>query len=96
VREVSIEIVLDGVSDYIDDVGSNYYDASALQAAYGDQSAQMADPSKGDIYGASLPSADGTPAVRGDKQKDSYMSLEVTCGYIFKQKRKSARLRSKF
>lgn len=83
-------------TDYIDDVGSNYYDRDALVAAYGVQSAQMADPAKGDIYGASLPAADGTPAVRGNKQKDSYMSLEITVGYIFKQKRKSARLRSKF
>lgn len=83
-------------TDYIDDVGSSYYDKAALAAAYGDQSAQMADPSKGDIPGASLPAADGTPAVRGDKQKDSYMSVEITAGYIFKQKRKSARLRSKF
>jgi hypothetical protein len=83
-------------TDYIDDVGSNYYDKQALLDAYGIQTVQMADPSKGDIYGASLPSADGTPAVRGDKQKDSYMSLEITVGYIFKQKRKSARLRSKF
>lgn len=83
-------------TDYIDDVGSNYYDAAALRAAYGDQSAQMADPSKGDIYGASLPAADGTAAKRGDNRKDFYMSFEVTAGYIFKQKRKAARLRSKF
>lgn len=83
-------------TDYIDDVGSQYYDAKALEAAYGPASAAMADPSKGDIYGASLPAADGTPAIRGDKQKDSYMTFEITAGYIFKQKRKSARLRSKF
>lgn len=83
-------------TDYIDDVGSSYYDNNALEAAYGVQSAQMADPSKGDIYGASLPAADGTPAIRGDKQKDFYMTFEITAGYIFKQKRKSARLRSKF
>ncbi|MES2678323.1 MAG: hypothetical protein V4635_00495 [Bacteroidota bacterium] len=83
-------------TDYIDDVGSSYYDASALAAAYGPESAQMADPSRGDIYGASLPAADGTAAQRGDKQRDFYMTFEVTAGYIFKQKRKSARLRSKF
>lgn len=83
-------------TDYIDDVGSSYYDNRALEAAYGVQAAQMADPAKGDIPGASLPAADGTPAIRGDKQKDSYMSLEITAGYVFKQKRKSARLRSKF
>ncbi len=83
-------------TDYIDDVGSNYYDPQLLAAAYGPKSAQMADPSLGVIDGASKPAADGTPAVRGDKQKDSYMSFEITVGYIFKQKRKSARLRSKF
>lgn len=89
-------------TDYIDDVGSSYYDAAALEAAYGPASAQMADPSLGKndpenpLHGASLPAADGTPAQRGDKQLDSYMSLEITVGYIFKQKRRSARLRSKF
>jgi hypothetical protein len=89
-------------TDYIDDVGSSYYDPAALEAAYGPKSAAMADPSlaknnpDSPLYGASRPSADGTTAQRGDKQKDSYMSLEITAGYIFKQKRKSARLRSKF
>ncbi len=83
-------------TDYIDDVGSKYYDAQALAAAYGPLSAQMADPSKGNIYGASLPAADGTPAKRGDTRKDFYMTFEITAGYIIKEKRKSARLRSKF
>jgi hypothetical protein len=83
-------------TDYIDDVGSKYYDAQALTTAYGPLSATMADPSKGNIYGASLPAADGTPAQRGDKRKDFYMSFEITAGYIIKEKRKSARLRSKF
>lgn len=89
-------------TDYIDDVGSSYYDPAALTAAYGQQSADMADPSlaknnpEHPLYGASRPAADGTPAQRGDKQLDSYMSLEITAGYIFKQKRKAARLRSKF
>lgn len=83
-------------TDYIDDCGTSYYDKNALAAAYGTLSAQMADPSLGDIPGASLPAADGTPAQRGDIQKDSYMSLEVTVGYVFQTKRKSARLRSKF
>lgn len=83
-------------TDYIDDVGSKYYDSKALAAAYGPKSAQMADPSLGKIYGATKPAENGTPAVRGNKQKDSYMTLEITAGYIIKQKRKSARLRSKF
>lgn len=86
-------------TDYIDDVGGVYYDNAALAAAYGPLSAQMADPSlklDPNLITATLPNADGTPAQRGDKQKDAYMSLEITAGYIFKQKRKSARLRSKF
>lgn len=86
-------------TDYIDDVGGTYYDPAALKAAYGPLSAQMADPSlklDQNLITATSPNADGTPAQRGDRQKDSYMSLEITAGYIFKQKRKSARLRSKF
>lgn len=86
-------------TDYIDDVGSSYYDPDKLRAAYGAPSAQMSDPSLGlnpDLITATKPNADGSPAQRGDRQKDSFMSLEITAGYIFKQKRKSARLRSKF
>jgi len=83
-------------SDYIDDVGGSYYDPAALTAAYGSQSAQMADPSLGMIPNATKPNGDGSPAQRGDLQKDSYMSLEITAGYIFKKQRRSARLRSKF
>ncbi|MDO8999124.1 MAG: DUF6089 family protein [Bacteroidota bacterium] len=83
-------------TDYIDDVGTTYYDNGFLKAAYGPVSAAMADPNKGNIYGQTLPNADGTGGQRGDLQKDSYISLEVTVGYIFKQKRKRARLRSKF
>jgi hypothetical protein len=83
-------------TDYIDDVSTRYYDPAALTAAYGPLSAQMADPSLGVIPSATSPAGDGTAAQRGDSQRDSYMSLEVTVGYIFKKKRKSARLRSKF
>lgn len=83
-------------TDYIDDVGSRYYNPAALGAAYGPVSVQMADPNLGRIYGATLPAADGTAAQRGDKQKDAYMSLELSVGYTFKKARKSARLRSKF
>ena len=83
-------------TDYIDDVGGRYYDPKAIAAAYGPLAAQMSDPSLGKIDGATKPGANGTPAQRGDKQKDSYMTLEITAGYIIKQKRKSARLRSKF
>jgi hypothetical protein len=83
-------------TDYIDDVGTVYYDNSALSEAYGALSAQMADPNKGEIYGATSPATDGTPAQRGDKQKDAFVSLELTTSYIFKKQRRSARLRSKF
>lgn len=83
-------------TDYIDDVGTSYYDPAALTDAYGSLSAEMADPSLGDIPFATAPAGDGTPAQRGDRQKDSYMSLELTVSYIFKKQRKSARLRSKF
>ncbi len=83
-------------TDYIDDVGSVYYDNNTLAETYGQLSAQMADPNKGLIYGATSPAADGTPAQRGDRQKDAYLSLELTASYIFKKERRSARLRSKF
>lgn len=83
-------------TDYIDDVSTRYYDNASIAAAYGPLAAHMADPSLGAIPGATLPDAQGVGAQRGDAQKDSYISLEVTVGYIFKQKRKRARLRSKF
>lgn len=84
-------------TDYIDDVGTSYYDPVALGNAYGALAVQMADPNKGDIKGATKPNADGSPAQRGDIQKDTYASLQITFGYIIKkQKKKKARLRSKF
>lgn len=84
-------------TDYIDDVSTTYYDPVALAAAYGPKSVQMADPSLGNIPGFSKPAADGTPAQRGDsKQKDSYFSLQLKGGYVFKYKRSRSRLRSKF
>jgi len=83
-------------TDYIDDVGTSYYDSTALANNYGPLSAVMADPNKGLIYGATSPDGYGVAAQRGDRQKDSYVTLELTVGYIFKEKRKRARLRSKF
>lgn len=85
-------------SDYVDDVSGVYYDPNALEAAYGSISREMADPSlKMPGYEtATSPNADGSGAQRGDSQKDSYMTLEITASYIFKKARKSARLRSKF
>jgi hypothetical protein len=84
-------------TDYIDDVGSSYYDPVALGNAYGPKAVEMADPSKGNIVGATKPDAAGKPAQRGNVQKDSYATLQITFGYIVKkQKKKKARLRSKF
>lgn len=87
-------------TDYIDDVSGVYYDKNALQAAYGPKSAQMADPNLGLIPGQtnSADPSKGTEAQqRGDNlHKDSYMSLQLTVGYIIKSKRGRARLRSKF
>jgi hypothetical protein len=86
-------------TDYIDDVASGYFDPELLSTAYGPLSAQMADPSLGlnpELITATKPNADGSPAQRGDRQKDAFMSLEITAGYIFKQKHKAFRLRSKF
>ncbi len=71
-------------------MGGRYYDPKAL-AAQSALAAQMADPSKGLLdpksphYYDTAPNADGSGAQRGDTQKDSYMSLEVTVGYIFKK-----------
>ena len=83
-------------TDYIDDVSSTYYDNTSLANAYGATSALMADPSKGDIPGATSNNADGTGAQRGDKNKDSYASLQVTVGRFFPPKRGRTKLRSKF
>jgi len=83
-------------TDYIDDVHGVYYDSLALATNYGALSAQMADPSHGSIPGATKHNADGSGAQRGDKEFDSYITLQLTVGYIFKQKRRRARLRSKF
>ena len=83
-------------TDYIDDVSTTYYNNAALKESYGATSALLADPSKGDIPGASSPNADGTGAQRGDKEKDSFMSLQLTVGRFLIQKRGRTKLRSKF
>jgi len=84
-------------TDYIDDVSGIYYNKTALASAYGPLSAVMADPSTGQIPGATSPNADGTGAQRGNpKQKDFYMSFQVTFSYFFKPVKGKTRLRSKF
>ena len=83
-------------TDYIDDVSTTYYNKSLLNQAYGSESGLMADPSKGDIYGASLPSADGKRAQRGDKNNDSFMSMQITIGRFISTKRGKRKIRAKF
>ncbi len=83
-------------TDYIDDVSTVYYDKYKLEQAYGSTSVVMSDPSKGTIYGATSPDAAGNAAQRGDKQKDSYMSVQITVGRFFPPKHHKTRLRSKF
>lgn len=84
-------------TDYIDDVSTRYYPDRALQAqTYGPLSVIMSDPSKGDIPTATMPNADGTGAQRGDNEKDTYISVQITVGYYIKPKRGKSKLRSKF
>jgi hypothetical protein len=83
-------------TDYLDDVSTNYYDKAALFNAYGATSVLMADPSKGDIPGASSPNGDGSGAQRGDKNKDAFATVQITVGKFFAPKRGRTKLRSKF
>ncbi len=87
-------------TDYIDDVSGVYYDNNAIEAAYGSQAAYMADPNLGNIPGQTNweNTATGVEAqMRGDsKDNDSYMSLQITVGYLLAKKRGKTRLRSKF
>ncbi len=83
-------------TDYIDDVHSVYYDNYALGAAHGPVGAYLADPNLGNIPGATYPDAYGTPAQRGDKQMDSYMSIQLKLGIILKTKPKRRNSRAKF
>ena len=83
-------------TDYIDDVSTTYYNKYELEKAYGPTSVLMADPSKGDIPGATAPDASGVGAQRGDKEKDTYMAVQITIGKFFMPKRGRTRLRSKF
>lgn len=85
-------------TDYIDDVSTVYHNKVLLQQAYGNKSVEMADPSLGKIYGATSPDASGKGAQRGDLNKDSYMSVQLTVGYLIKKKykRRRSRLTTKF
>jgi hypothetical protein len=83
-------------SDYIDDVSTSYYDKAQLKSLKGDLAVSLADPSLGNIYGASSPDASGKSAQRGNpKDKDSYSFVQFSASYkIFKARKK--RTRSKF
>ena len=84
-------------TDYIDDVSTTYYfDRNALLEAYGPKSLSLSDPSLGNIPGASLPNGDGTGAQRGDKENDSFMSMQVKISYLLSSKRNRSKLRAKF
>ena len=87
-------------TDYIDDVSTVYYDKAALLANYGSLAVKMADPNLGKIDGATSPDASGKGAQRGDNELDSYMSFQLTVGYIIKEKKhkkvKRSKLRRKF
>ena len=84
-------------TDYIDDVSTTYYfDRNALLEAYGPKSLALSDPSLGNIPGASLPNGDGTGAQRGDKENDSFMSMQFKISYLLSSKRTRSKLRSKF
>jgi len=78
-------------TDYIDDVSGVYYDNNAIQAAYGPKAAHFADPNLGLIPGQTnwnIPGTEQEAQERGHKGKDSYMSLQLTVGYIIKSKRR--------
>jgi len=83
-------------TDYIDDVSTVYYDRYALEQAYGSTALLMADPSLGNIPTATAPDGSGNGAQRGDKNKDSFLSFQVTVGHFFAPKRGKSRLKSKF
>lgn len=81
-------------TDYIDDVHGTYYDNTVLNDLKGPVAATLADPSLGSIPGATNSNGDGTGAQRGDKQYDSYFSLEIKLGYMIKSvKRKKLRMK---
>lgn len=84
-------------TDYIDDVSTTYYpDKVLFEDTYGPKALAFSDPNLGNIPNATAPNGDGTGAQRGDKEKDSYMSLQFTVGRFFPPKRRKTKLRSKF
>lgn len=70
-------------TDYLDDVSTDYYDPTALAAAYGDKAVEMADKRINLDDGADLSPAQAG-GQRGGEALDSYMFGFVTIGYKFK------------
>ena len=61
-------------TDYLDDVSGEYYDNTAIAAAYGPTAAAYADPSSG-----VFPGWTGHGEMRGDdRQKDAYFFLNIS------------------
>jgi hypothetical protein len=83
-------------TDYIDDVHGSYYnDPLTLLQTKGPVAYALSDPSLGLIPNATANNGDGTGAQRGDKQMDSYFSLELKVGYMLKTKKRK-KTRAKF
>ena len=77
-------------SDYIDDVSTDYYDRTAIQAARGDVAAYFSDPSLGEHPNWTI-----LGEQRGDpKYKDAYMFAQFTFAYKISKNRR--RTRAKF
>jgi hypothetical protein len=94
---VSAEIGLRyAFSDYIDDVSTDYYDQQTLIAQKGVVAANLADPSTGDIPGATEPSPNGIAAQRGNpKDNDAYSFIQFSINYKVYNKTKR-KTRAKF
>jgi hypothetical protein len=83
-------------TDYIDDVHGTYYnDPATLLEQKGPVALALSDPSLDLIPNATANNGDGTGAQRGDKQMDSYFSLELKVGYMLKAKKRK-KTRAKF
>ncbi len=85
-------------TDYIDDVSGFYYDNAAIEEAYGEMAAYLADPSlgSGPIYEAGLnPTVAGQQ--RGDsKDLDAYLFFTFNASYkIFKYRTGSKKYRAR-
>ena len=82
------------LTDYLDDVSTNYYDKSAILAKQGAAAAYLSDPSASGSSGGNHPEKTAMGEQRGDPtDKDSYMFLTFNGNYKFHRRKKT---RSKF